>query len=127
MVNQITGEPDDVRFPSKLWEAINLIMTQHKIIENRMETVEVGMGEYGRRHQDINVKLEKITEKLEKILTNQTEQNLRIIQNKVEIERLWAFPLKIVAVITAVGGASVIMWKFSRWLLSAEGIYKLPR
>jgi hypothetical protein len=127
MVNQITGEPDDVRFPSKLWEAINQIMTRHQIIENRMETVEVGMGEYGRRHQDINVKLEKITEKLEKILTNQTEQNLRIIQNKVEIERLWAFPLKIVAVITAVGGASVIMWKFSRWLLSAEGIYKLPR
>ena len=127
MVNQDTGEPDDEQFSSKLWKAINKIMSRHELIENRIETVEVGMGEYGRRHQDINSKLERINEKLEKILTNQTEQNLRIIQNKVEIERLWAFPLKIVAVITAVGGASVIMWKFSRWLLSAEGIYKLPR
>lgn len=126
MTQHDNGEPDDVRFPSKLWEAINKIMTRHQIIENRMETVEVGMGEYGRRHQDINVKLEKITEKLEKILTNQTEQNMRIIQNKVEIERLWAFPLKIVAVITAIGGASAVVFKFALWLVSNHRLDAIP-
>lgn len=123
----MTTNDYDERIPSKLWTDIQTVMNRYAIVENRMETVEHAMDEHGRRNADINRKLELIYEKLEKILTNQTDQNLRIIQNTVEIQRLWAFPLKITGAIIAIGGASVFVWKFVEWLMSAQDITKIPR
>jgi hypothetical protein len=124
---QDNGEPSDEQFPSKLWKAITTIMSRHDVIEARMESTENTMSEYGRRNSDINRKLEIIAEKLELILTNQAQQVLRIEHNDSEIKRLWAFPLKITAAIIAVGGASVFVWKFVEWLMSAQDITKIPR
>jgi hypothetical protein len=124
---QDNGEPSDEQFPSKLWKAITTIMSRHDVIEARMESTENAMSEYGRRNSDINRKLEIIAEKLELILTNQAQQVLRIEHNDSEIKRLWAFPLKITAAIIAVGGASVFVWKFVEWLMSAQDITKIPR
>ena len=124
---QDNGEPDDEQFPSKLWKAITTVMSRHDVIEARMESTENAMSEYGRRNSDINRKLEIIAEKLELILTNQAQQVLRIEHNDSEIKRLWAFPLKITGAIIAIGGASVFVWKFVEWLMSAQDITKIPR
>jgi len=127
MANQDTGEPDEEQWPSKLWKAININMNKNELIEARMNTVENAMEDAGRRNADIHRKLENITEKLELVLINQEKSELKIENNKREIERLWSFPLKITAAIIAVGGASAIVFKFVTWLLSNSHLDAIPR
>ena len=126
MANQDTGEPDDEQWPSKLWKAINTNMNKNELIENRMNTVENAMEEHGRRNADIYRKLDTIASRLEQVLINQEKAALRISTNEKEIARLWAFPLKITAVIVAIGGASAVVFKFVTWLLSNSNIEKIP-
>lgn len=126
MANQDTGEPDEEQWPSKLWKAININMNKNELIEARMNTVENAMEDTGRRNADIHRKLETITDKLEIVLINQEKASIRIENNKREIERLWAFPLKITAVIVAVGGASAVVFQFITWLMSNSGVGKMP-
>lgn len=127
MANQDTGEPDDEQWPSKLWKAININMNKNELIEARVNTVENAMEDTGRRNADIHRKLENITDKLELVLINQEKAASRISTNEKEIARLWAFPLKITAVIVAIGGASAVVFKFVTWLMSNSHIDKIPR
>jgi len=126
MVNNDTGEPDDEQWPSKLWKAININMNKNELIENRMTTVENAMEEYGRRNADINRKLENISDKLELVLVNQEKSAIKIDNNKKEIDKLWAFPLKITASIIAIGGASAVVFKFALWLVSNHRLDAIP-
>jgi len=124
--DQLIGEPNDEQWPSKLWKAININMNKNEVIENRMNTVENAMEEHGRRNLDINRKLEIISNKLEQVLINQEKAAMRIDSNKREIDKLWAFPLKITAFIIAVGGASAVVFKFVAWLLSNHHLDVYP-
>ena len=126
MNDQLIGEPNDEQWPSKLWKAININMNKNALIENRMNTVENAMEEHGRRNADIYRKLDTIASRLEQVLINQEKAALRISTNEKEIARLWAFPLKITAVIIAVGGASAVVFKFVTWLLSNSHIENIP-
>lgn len=126
MVNNDTGEPDDEQWPSKLWKAININMNKNEVIENRINTVENAMEEHGKRNLDINRKLEIISNKLEQVLINQEKATMRIDSNKREIDKLWAFPLKITASIIAIGGASAVVFKFALWLVSNHRLDAIP-
>lgn len=127
MGQQDNGEPDDEQFPSKLWKAITTVMSRHDVIEARMESTENSMSEYSRRNSDINRKLEIISEKLELIITNQAQTSIRVEHNAREIAKLWAFPIKITAVIIAIGGASAVVVKFALWLMSNSTVTSVSK
>lgn len=110
---------EDLSDPGKprIWKAIEHNDKMNELLTERIESVEKmferHLTESTSIYDDVrktNFKLEENGLKLERMLAI-------LEKHEAEIKSLWAFPLKIMAAIVAVAGASSAVVSFVRWFI----------
>jgi len=110
---------EDLSDPGKprIWKAIEHNDKMNELLTERIESFEKmferHLTESTSIYDDVrktNVKLEENGLKLERMLAI-------LEKHEAEIKSLWAFPLKIMAAIVAVAGASSAVVSFVRWFI----------
>ncbi len=110
---------EDLSDPGKprIWKAIEYNDKMNELLTERIESFEKmferHLTESASIYDDVrktNFKLEENGLKLERMLSI-------LEKHEAEIKSLWAFPLKIMAAIIAVAGASSAVVAFVRWFI----------
>lgn len=120
MADEELAEYDDNR--PRFWRAIDSIQREDIITKEKIRVLEDAFNRHLNYHDGMAKALEAIKEKLEANGNILVAVKINQETNKKEIDKLWAFPLKIVAFIVALGGAGTVAYKVAHWLISAGDI-----
>ena len=111
---------DDSR--PRFWRAIDEIQKENIVFKEKLRVIEDSFSRHLDFHDGMARSMESIRAKLEEnghvlVAVKMNQEN-----NKKEIESLWAFPLKAVGFIVALGGSSTVAYKVAKWLISSTDI-----
>lgn len=108
------------------WEAIAKTKNNLELVKAQMTTVENAVMRFERLTDGLDTDMKRIREICETLNETLIRLESRITSAEKSIERLWAFPLKIAAVIIALGGAGTIAYKLAKWIITATNIPVRP-
>ncbi len=120
MADDELAQYDDNR--PRFWRAIDSIQREDIITKEKIRVLEDAFNRHLSYHDGMAKSLEAIKEKLETNGNILVAVKINQESNKKEIDKLWAFPLKIAAFVVALGGAGTVAYKLAHWLISAGDI-----
>ena len=106
----------------RFWRAIDSIQKEDIVTKEKIRVLEDAFNRHLDYHDGMAKSLEAIKETLETNGNILVAVKINQESNKKEIDKLWAFPLKIVAFIDAMGGAGTVAYNLAHWLISAGDI-----
>lgn len=106
----------------RIWRAIYAIQIENAVYKEKVKMLEDIFQRHLDFHDGLVGSLKEINSKLESNGLVLVEMKEKLESNKKEIDSLWAFPLKIVGFIVALGGAGTVAYKIARWFISAGDI-----
>ncbi len=108
------------------WEEIAKSKNKIEILKVEMKTLEDAVMRFERLSDGLAGDMKQIRSICETLNETLIRFDARIVLTEKSIERLWAFPLKIAAVIIALGGAGTVAYKIARWIVTATDIPMRP-
>ncbi len=125
-----TRRDDDVLFAGpyrdSFWRSIQENRNEVELVKTDMKNLENAVLRFERMSDGLAGDMKQIRTICETLNETLIRFDSRITAAEKSIERLWAFPLKIVGVIIALGGAGAVAYRVARWVVTATSVPMRP-
>ena len=125
-----TRKDDDVLFAGpyrdSFWRSIQENKNDTDLVKADMKNLESAVLRFERMSDGLAGDMKQIRVICETLNETLIRFDSRITAAEKSIERLWAFPLKIVGVIIALGGAGAVAYRVARWVVTATSVPMRP-
>ncbi len=125
-----TRKDDDVLYGGPyrdgFWQAIAENKNAMALVRSDMTSIENAVMRFERMSDGLAGDMKQIRVICETLNETLIRFDSRITAAEKSIERLWAFPLKIVGVIIALGGAGAVAYRVVRWVVTATSVPMRP-
>ncbi len=124
-----TRKDDDVLYGGPyrdgFWQAIAENRNELSLVKSQMTTIENAVMRFERMSDGLGHDMKQIRTICETLNETLIRFDSRITATENQIKSLWAFPIKLAGTITAVGGASAMVYAFLRWFIPSIDV-KVP-
>jgi hypothetical protein len=125
-----TRKDDDILsdgpYRDGFWQAIAENRNGLILMKTQVTTIENAVMRFERMSDGLSGDMKQIRVICETLNETLIRFDSRITAVEKSIERLWAFPLKIVGVIIALGGAGTVAYRIARWIVTATDVPMRP-